>query len=74
MSGAHLNGAVTIGLAVTGKWSYVPSDLVFQLFGAIAGAGATWATFGDRARDIAKLGATAPADDVGLGQVFVVER
>ncbi len=75
VSGAHLNGAVTVGLAVTGKfpWSYVPAYLVFQLLGAIAGAGATWATFGDRARDIANLGATTPADDVGLLQVFVVE-
>ena len=44
VSGAHLNGAVTLGLAVTGKfpWSYVPAYLGFQLLGALAGAGATW--------------------------------
>lgn len=47
VSGAHLNGAVTLGLAVAGKfpWRYVPAYLIFQLAGAIAGAGATWATF-----------------------------
>jgi MIP family channel proteins len=73
--GAHFNGAVTLGLAVTGKfpWRYVPAYLIFQLLGAIAGAGATWASFGNRGREVAKLGATVPADGVGLGQVFVVE-
>lgn len=75
VSGAHFNGAVTLGLAVTGKfpWSYVPAYLIFQLLGAIAGAGATWASFGNSAREVAKLGATVPAAGVGLGQVFVVE-
>jgi len=75
VSGAHLNGAVTLGLAVSGKfpWRYVPSYLVFQLLGAVLGAGATWATFGNRARDVAHLGATVPADGVSDGQAFVVE-
>ncbi len=75
VSGAHLNGAVTLGLAVTGKfpWRYVPSYLAFQLAGAVLGAGATWATFGNRARDVAHLGATVPADGVSDGQAFVVE-
>ena len=46
VSGAHLNAAVTLGLAVTGKfpWRYVPAYLGFQLLGAVTGAGATWAT------------------------------
>jgi len=75
VSGAHLNGAVTLGLVVSGKfpWRYVPSYLVFQLLGAVLGAGATWATFGNRARDVAHLGATVPADGVSDGQAFVVE-
>lgn len=75
VSGAHLNAAVTLGLAVTGRfpWRYVPSYLVFQLLGAVLGSGATWATFGSRGRDEAHLGATVPADGVGLGQAFVVE-
>jgi len=43
VSGAHLNAAVILGLAVTGKfpWRYVPVYLGFQLLGAVAGAGAT---------------------------------
>jgi len=64
-----------VGLAVIGKspWRYVPAYLVFQLIGAIVGAGATWATFGEPGRDVAVLGATVPATGVGLGQVFIVE-
>ena len=63
VSGAHLNGAVTLGLAVTRKfpWRYVPSYLGFQLLGAVLGAGATWPAFGSAARDKAHLGATVPA-------------
>jgi len=51
VSGAHLNGAVTLGLALIGRFPcYVPAYLIGQLLGAIAGAGATWLTFGDAAR------------------------
>lgn len=73
--GAHLNGAVTLGLAVTGKfpWRYVPAYLVFQLLAAIAGAGATWATFGSVVRTKAHLGATVPAAGVSDARAFVVE-
>lgn len=75
VSGAHLNGAVTLGLAVTGKfpWRYVPAYLVFQLLGAVLGAGATWATFGNSARSVAHLGATVPSAGVSTGRVLVVE-
>lgn len=74
-SGAHFNAAVTLGLAITGKfpWSYVPTYLIAQIVGATAGAAATWATFGDPARTTASLGATLPADGVGDGRVFIVE-
>ncbi len=75
VSGAHLNGAVTIGLAVAGRfpWRYVPTYLLFQLVGAIAGAGATWLTFGSVARDQANLGATVPAAGVSDARAFIVE-
>ncbi len=75
VSGAHLNGAVTLGLAVTGKfpWSYVPAYLGFQLLGALAGAGATWVSFGNAARSMAHLGATTPSQGVGDFRAFIVE-
>jgi glycerol uptake facilitator protein len=40
-SGAHLNPAVTLGLAVSGKfaWGLVPGYLLAQMVGAMAGAG-----------------------------------
>jgi len=75
VSGAHLNAAVTLGLAVTRKfpWRYVPSYLGFQLLGAVLGAGATWAAFGSVVRDKAHLGATVPAQGVSDGRAFLVE-
>ncbi|HEY8938451.1 MAG TPA: MIP/aquaporin family protein [Cyclobacteriaceae bacterium] len=44
ISGAHLNPAVTIGLAVAGKfsWSQVPGYCLAQLAGAFAGAVLVW--------------------------------
>ncbi|EPH45637.1 MIP/aquaporin family protein [Streptomyces aurantiacus] len=47
VSGAHLNPAVTIGLAVDGgtKWSDVPIYLGSQLLGAMIGAVLVWATY-----------------------------
>ncbi|HET6502337.1 MAG TPA: MIP/aquaporin family protein [Amycolatopsis sp.] len=46
-SGAHLNPAVTLGLALAGKtpWSEVPFYLAGQLVGAIVGAVLCWATY-----------------------------
>ncbi|MFD5702797.1 MIP/aquaporin family protein [Streptomyces lasiicapitis] len=47
VSGAHLNPAVTIGLAVDGgtKWSDLPIYLGSQLLGAMIGAVLVWATY-----------------------------
>jgi len=75
VSGAHLNAAVTLGLAVSGKfpWRYVPAYLLSQLVGAVLGAGATWAAFGSAVRDRAHLGATTPAAGVSDSRAFVVE-
>ena len=46
-SGAHLNPAVTVGLAVAGKfaWASVPSFLVAQMLGAMLGASTVWVMY-----------------------------
>jgi glycerol uptake facilitator protein len=46
-SGAHLNPAVTVGLAISGSfdWSQVPMYLVSQLAGAFVGAILVWLFF-----------------------------
>jgi MIP family channel proteins len=76
VSGAHVNPAVTIGMAATGKfpWNYVPIYVAAQLVGAVLAALATWLTFGGvGARSEASLAATYPARGVGDLQAFVVE-
>lgn len=47
ISGAHLNPAVTLGLAVVGRfsWSLVPGYLLAQLLGAFLGAVLVWLTY-----------------------------
>jgi MIP family channel proteins len=76
VSGAHVNPAVTIGMAAAKKfpWNYVPIYVAAQLVGAVLAALATWLTFGGAgARTEAKLAATYPAQGVGDLQAFVVE-
>src|SRR5687767_9722730 len=48
-SGAHLNPAVTIGLAIAGKfsWAKVPLYIVAQIAGAIVGATIMWIVYKD---------------------------
>ena len=43
-SGAHLNPAITIGLAIAGKfaWSQVASYIIAQMIGAFIGAILVW--------------------------------
>jgi glycerol uptake facilitator protein len=69
ISGAHLNPAITLGLAATGKfaWSAVPAYLAAQFLGAFLGAAVVWLVYFDHwsvTEDPgAKLGvfSTAPA-------------
>jgi glycerol uptake facilitator protein len=48
-SGAHLNPAVSVGLAIAGKfdWASVPLYIAAQLIGAILGAFLTWLIYRD---------------------------
>ena len=48
-SGAHLNPAVTIGLALAGKfaWASVPSYILAQMIGAMLGAFLVWLMYYD---------------------------
>src|SRR5665647_119737 len=48
-SGAHLNPAVSLGLAIAGKfaWSQVPSFILAQLLGAMLGGLLVWLTYKD---------------------------
>jgi glycerol uptake facilitator protein len=48
-SGAHLNPAVTITLAIAGKfeWNQVPLFITAQMLGAMAGAFAVWLNYKD---------------------------
>jgi glycerol uptake facilitator protein len=54
VSGCHINPAVTFALAATKRfpWREVPLYWGSQVAGAIAGALAIWASFGDRAFDL----------------------
>jgi MIP family channel proteins len=75
VSGAHLNPAVTVGLAVNRRfpWAYVPAYVTAQLAGAVGAALVAWTMFGDRARTVADLGATFPASGVTAWRALVAE-
>ncbi len=75
ISGAHLNPAVTLGLAVNRRfpWAYAPGYVIAQFAGAIAAAAVTWGLYGDQARAIARLGSPAPAAGVSAGRVLAAE-
>src|SRR6187455_2261530 len=74
ISGNHINPAVTLGLAATGKfpWSRVPAYVAAQVVGAIVGAAAIIGVLGTAARD-AGLGVATYSGDVSAVQAFFAE-
>jgi glycerol uptake facilitator protein len=74
VSGNHINPAVTLGLAVTGKfpWSRVPAYMAAQVVGAVVGATAIIAVLGTKASDVG-LGVATYGPTVGVGRAFAAE-
>jgi MIP family channel proteins len=75
ISGAHLNPAVTLGLALNNRFprSWALGYIAAQFVGAIAAAAVTWGLYGQRAKNMAGLGATYPPTGVSAGRVFAAE-
>jgi glycerol uptake facilitator protein len=73
ISGNHINPAVTLGLAASGKfpWRQVPSYLAAQVAGAIIGAAAIIGVLGMKASDLG-LG-VASYTDISWAQAFTAE-
>src|SRR5690349_9670501 len=63
VGGNHINPAVTLGLAVSGKfpWAQVPAYIAAQVVGAIVGAAAILGVLGHKASDVG-LGVAAYGD------------
>lgn len=75
ISGAHVNPAVTLGLAVAGEfpWRNVVPYWIAQLVGATSAALIIWAAYGHQACQVAHLGAPSPSNGAGVFQVLLVE-
>jgi len=73
ISGNHINPAVTLGLAITGKfpWREVPAYLLAQVLGAIVGAFTIVGVLGPRASEVG-LG-VASYGDIPIYQAFLAE-
>ena len=76
-SGAHINPAVTVTLAATGRfpWRDVGPYVLVQLLGAVAGALIVVAAFGTGSVDVSNAGAGAVAfgDGVGYPRAILAE-
>jgi glycerol uptake facilitator protein len=74
VSGCHINPAVTFALAVTRRfpWKELPVYWLAQVVGAVLGALAIWAVFGQRAVELG-LGQTAFADSTGYAAAALSE-
>ena len=74
ISGCHINPAVTVALAATGKfpWKDVPGYVAAQVVGATAGALAIVGTLGQTASDLG-LGMTTYGDSTSFGRATFAE-
>jgi glycerol uptake facilitator protein len=74
ISGCHINPAITLALAATGKtpWRDVPGYLLAQAVGAVVGSVAIIAVLGSAAVDVG-LGIASFGSEVGTGQAFAAE-
>lgn len=75
ISGAHLNPAVTLGLAISGHfaWEDVPAYFVGQIVGAVIGAAAILIVYGKQAATIGNLGGPKLATNTSLIQGLIIE-
>lgn len=75
IGGNHINPAVTLGLAVTGKfpWSQVPSYIGAQVVGAVVGAAAIIGVLGQQASDVGLGVAAYNEETVSVAQAFTAE-
>jgi glycerol uptake facilitator protein len=76
ISGGHINPAVTLSLAVSGKfpWREVPGYMLAQLVGAVIGAAAIFLTLGKTAAVAAGGGVTAyNTASMGFGRALLIE-
>jgi glycerol uptake facilitator protein len=75
IGGNHINPAVTLGLAVSGKfpWSQVPAYIGAQVVGAVVGAAAIIGVLGQKASDVGLGVASYNEDTVGVAQAFTAE-
>jgi len=71
LSGAHVNPAVTLGIALRGNfdWKNVPLYWIAQIVGGILAAAVLLGTFGN----VAHLGSTLPSPVTSAAQVFIIE-
>ncbi|WHY87797.1 MIP/aquaporin family protein [Neobacillus novalis] len=75
VSGAHINPAVTVGLASTGNfpWKEVPSYLIAQCIGGVIGAFGIVVVLGMDGVFLGNLGATVLAPTTGYMQGIAIE-
>jgi glycerol uptake facilitator protein len=75
ISGCHINPAVTLGLAATGKfpWRDVPAYVTAQAIGAVIGAAAIIGTLGHQSVDLGLGVASFNPDTVTYGRAIFAE-